>query len=117
MRYRRQHSRMWLYVGTMLTIALPLAGVLLLRMPVGVAGYVIQFGATVTLAHIGLAVKHYAVIPALWVTDLIPAVIMGAGAWLATRLSEHAGGGPVDPALLALLGTWFLLLWPSVRRV
>lgn len=116
MRYRRQYSVLWSYAGTVLTIGLPVVGVLLLRMPAGVAGYVIRFALAVTLAHIGLAVRHYSVIPAVWMADLIPAVIMGAGAWLATRLSQHAGGGPVDPALLALIGTWFLLLWPTVRR-
>jgi hypothetical protein len=79
----------------------------------GLSSYVASFLAAVTLGHMGMAVADWQVIPIFWIRDIVIGTGMAAVSWAVGR---YAGGGRVDPALIALVGTYVLLIWPSEAR-
>lgn len=104
------------WYGVLLAIVLPalgaLAGVHLA--PGGtLSTFLAGFLLAVTLGHIGMAVADWQVIPVFWIRDILIGVAMAGAAWAVQRF---AGGGPIDPALMALIGTYILLVWPSEAR-
>lgn len=116
--------RQWyVIVGVILAVLLPILVALnipplLHKIPV-LAGYPVAFGAVALAGQLGLVVKridqrHPAV---SLVRDVLIAMVAGFGAYWATRLMIMRGGGFTDPALLAVVCTYLLLVWQApVRR-
>ena len=104
-------------VGTLLAILLPLVVLANLALHTGIPGYVEAFWAAVIAGHVGLTVRQGAVDWIRWLQDMAAATLMAGGGWFAVHLATHSGGGNVDPALLAVVGTYLLLLWPSVNAL
>ena len=107
----------WNWTGWLLAALLPLAAALaterFFSVPFALASYVGVTAAAVFAAEIGMAVAEWQLVPVLWLRDLVLAVPMGAAAWAVGR---WGGGDPVDPALIAVLGAYVLILWPSEAR-
>jgi len=107
----------WTWTGWLLAAILPLAGAWsaerFFSIPFHVASYVAVSAAAIFAAEIGMAVAEWQLVPVLWIRDLVLAVPMGAAAWAVGRFG---GGDPVDPALIAVLGSYLLILWPSEAR-
>jgi len=104
------------WYGVVLAIGLPAVGAAMgARLVPG--GHFVSFLAgfllALTMGHIGMAVADWQVIPILWIRDMLIAAAMAAAGW---GVAHFAGGGAVDPALLALAGTYVLLVWPSEAR-
>jgi hypothetical protein len=83
----------------------------------GLPGFVEAFVAAILAAHAGLTVRQGVVDWMRWTQDTATAALMAGAAWVAVHLAVRAGGGGVDPALLAALGTYLLLLWPAVNAL
>lgn len=110
----RRHGPRW--YGVLLAIVLPVMGAVAgTRLVPGGAlpTFLSAFLLAVTLGHIGMAVADWQVIPIFWIRDILIGVAMAGVAWAVARLG---GGGAVDPALMALVGTYVLLIWPSEAR-
>jgi hypothetical protein len=104
-------------LGSVLAALLPLAVLVRLPLQPGLPGYLEAFWAAMTAAHFGLVVRQRAVDWIRWLQDLATGACMAGGAFLAVHLALRAGGGGVDPALLAALGTYLLMLWPAVNAL
>ncbi len=103
-------------LGTLLQVILPIVAVLAVP-HIGGALYVgAVFVAAAVAGHLGLTLRHGYLDPLAGLQDAAIAVLMAAGVVAAERLTAGVGGGPVDPALLAVLGTYLLLAWPAWRR-
>lgn len=100
-------------LGTILLVVLPVVGAMAVPhvQPLVYIGLV--FVVAVALGHVGLTLRRGYVDPLAWLQDLGIAVLMAAGVVAAERLTGRVGGGPVDPSLLAVLGTYLLLAWPA----
>jgi hypothetical protein len=108
-------AAVWRFFGFLLIVALPL---LVATYPWPLAGlerYLAVFALALTAAHVGLVVRAGFWDWVRWIQDLAVAVLMAAGAYLAVHAALRAGGGPVDPALLAVLGAYGLIAWPAAR--
>lgn len=103
-------------VGTLVAALLPPAGAL--AVPAGplLLYTPAVFLVAVTVGHVGLTLRHGYLDPLAWMQDAGIAVLMAGGTLVAERLTHGVGGGPVDPALLAVLGTYLLLAWPAWRK-
>lgn len=104
------------FVGTVLQVVLPLVGVLAVPHYGGVVYVVLVFVVAILLAHVGATMRHGYADPLAFLQDEGIALLMSGGTLLAERLAAGEGGGPVDPALLAVLGSYLLLAWPAWRR-
>lgn len=104
------------FLGTVLQVVLPIVGVLAVPHYGGVLYVVLVFVVAMVLAHVGSTLRHGYVDPLAALQDVGIALLMSGGALLAERLTAGEGGGPVDPALLAVLGAYLLLAWPAWRR-
>ncbi len=100
-------------LGTVLLVVLPVAGALSVPRvdPLLYVGLV--FVVAMALGHVGLALRRGYVDPLAALQDLGIAVLMAAGVVAAQHLTSGVGGGPVDPSLLAVVGTYLLLAWPA----
>lgn len=111
---RRRGGPRW--YGVVLAIILPALGALMamrLAPGDGLSTFFVGFLMAVTLGHIGMAVADWQVIPIFWIRDVLIGAAMAVVSWAVGR---YAGGGRVDPALMALVGTYLLLIWPSEAR-
>jgi hypothetical protein len=104
-------------LGLLLAVILPVPVLTHLALPAGLPGDLEAFWAAITAAHIGLVVRQRAVDWIRWLQDMAVGALMAGGAFVAGRLALQSGGGAVDPALLALLGTYLLLAWPAVNAL
>ena len=106
--------------GVILAVLLPLLGVLEVRRWVAVEAmpirFVVPFLVAITLGHLGLAFRQGLWEPILWLRDLLIGLLMGMGAWAVVMVAVRSGGGPVDPTIVALMGSYLLLAWPAVTR-
>ena len=100
-------------LGTILLVVLPVVGALAVPQGEPFLYIGLVFVVAVAMGHVGLSVKRGYLDPLAWLQDLGIAVLMAAGVVAAERLTGRVGGGPVDPALLAVLGTYLLLAWPA----
>ena len=106
-------------VGWIATLALPGAAILWLapRLPhlPTPARFVALFLLPLTAGYLGVVVREPVLAAGWWVRDALLAVVMALLAWAFARFLVQAGGGRVDPALVAALGAYVLVLWPAVK--
>lgn len=116
--------RWYVIVGVVMAVLLPIlvalnVSPLFNHLPL-LAVYPVAFGVVALSGQLGLVVKRLDQrYPAVsLVRDVLIAVAAGFGAYWATRLMILRGGGPTDPALLAVVCTYLLMAWqaPSRRR-
>lgn len=100
-------------LGTICVVVLPVVGALAVPHVTSLLHIGLVFVVAVAMGHVGLSVKRGYLDPLAWLQDLGIAVLMAAGVVAAERLTDRVGGGPVDPSLLAVLGTYLLLAWPA----
>jgi hypothetical protein len=103
-------------MGTLLAVLLPPAAALAVPQGPSLLYTAAVFVVATTAGHLGITVRHGYLDPLAWLQDAGIAVLMAGGAIVAERLTHGVGGGPVDPALLAVLGTYLLLAWPAWRK-
>lgn len=81
--------------------------------------YPVLFGAVTMAGQLGLwlkngnAKKTARALP----RDVAIALVAGTAAYGATRLALLQGGGPTDPALLAVACGYLLMMWPHYSRM
>lgn len=118
---RRRMTGLVTVLGTLIAVGLPLVTLAILTQVQGglpaVAVYEIDFVAAVMAAHIGIALKSGSQpwYVDRWLGDAAIAAIAGLAAWGAEWLAMRQGGLATDPALLALITTYILLLWAPRR--
>lgn len=106
-------------IGWIVSLVLPGATVLWAapRLPVMPlpARFVVLFLLPVTAGYLGVLFREPVLAPGWWARDALLGTVMALLAWAFEGFLLRAGGGPVDPALLAAGGAYLLVLWPVMR--
>ncbi len=114
----------YVIVGVVMAITLPVlvavnVSAVLVKLP-ALAGYPVAFGFVTLAGQVGLTIKRLdqRQPAASLVRDVLIAMVAGLVAYWATRLMILRGGGLTDPALLALICAYLLMVWrpPGARR-
>ncbi|MCL4352471.1 MAG: hypothetical protein M1318_07490 [Firmicutes bacterium] len=105
-------------LGVIIAVIFPIVVALYLPhkisgVPTGVS-YPVLFGAVTMAGQLGLWLKNADPKKAVQAMprDVAIAMVAGAAAYGATRLALLQGGGPTDPALLAVACGYLLMMWP-----
>ncbi|MDA8195052.1 MAG: hypothetical protein M0Z53_13830 [Thermaerobacter sp.] len=108
-------------LATMLVVLLPPAALdlwdHLFHPGTSLPAFLLTFSLAVIAVYLGLSLRpRRRPVPWLfWLSrDLLIALLAASAGWLTTILLRRQGGGPVDPALLAVFTAYLLAVWPGV---
>lgn len=116
-------SRWTIAIGVIISVMLPLVVAIYLPHKISALPtellYPVLFGSVTMAGQLGLWLKDgntqkaAAALP----RDVAIAMVAGVAAYGATRLALLRGGGQTDPALLAVVCGYLLMMWPHYSRM